>query len=286
MSNLYSGLQMSTAITLRRTVWFCAALMFFCLTALFTAKTAQAQDINISNDRFELRLGGFITKLDTDFRLSTAPDTGTDFDLERDLGADNSRTVFRMDGTVRFGSRHRLDLSYFRIARNAERTIDREFTIGDRFFDIDASIESRARTEVYKISYGYMLFRGERYELGPTIGLFVQRNAFRISEVGTGALVTEAATLPLPVIGLSGGYQMTNKLSLRGSADFFFVSFDKYSGSLTDARLMLEYDVFENFGLGIGFNWIDIDAEVENPDLIWDVGYGITGLLAYAKLAF
>lgn len=286
MSNLYSGLQMSMAISLRRPVWLCTTLILFCLTALFTVGTAQAQDINISDDRFEFRLGGFITKLDTDFRLSTTPDAGTEFDFERDFGADNSRTVFRMDGTVRFGSRHRLDLSYFRITRNSERTIDREFTIGDKFFDIDASIESRARTEVYKITYGYMLFRGERYELGPTIGLFIQRNAFRISELDTGTLVTEDSTMPLPVIGLRGGYQMTKKLSLRGSADIFFVSFDKYSGSLTDLRVMLEYDVFENFGLGIGFNWIDVDAEVENPDLIWNVGYGITGLLAYAKLAF
>lgn len=236
--------------------------------------------------RFELRVGTFITDRDTDLGLTTSAGLGTKFDFESDFGADSSNAVFRVDAVFRFSRKHRIDAAYFDLSRGATRTIDRQITIGDRVFDINANVVSDLSVKIFKFAYSYMFAAGDNYEFGPTIGIFFQRNKARFEVVNLGQVESDSLSLPLPVIGFRGGYDLTERLHLIGSGEFFFLKIDKYDGSLIDARGAIEFDLFRNIGVGVAYNWIKINVDVDNPNIDWNIDWRTSGVLAYAKLDF
>ena len=68
---------------------------------------------------FSISLGAFFTDRDSNTQIDAdATDTGSDVDLEDDLGFDKSDTVFRIDAYWRFAERHRIDISAFDLSRD------------------------------------------------------------------------------------------------------------------------------------------------------------------------
>ena len=73
-------------------------------------------------------------------------------------------------------------------------------------------------------------------------------------------------TVPLPVIGLFGGYRPLPKLILGASGRVFALKFDDYSGSLVDVELWAEYVVLRNLSIGLNGSLADIGLEAESSE--------------------
>ena len=260
-----------------------------CLIGLALAAPAATQTERTDKGlpRFEARFGGLIFSRDTDLIFSTDAGLGTRFDLEDDLGQDRSDAVVRFDGLYRFSKRHRVDFSYFRISRSSRVVIDRELTIGDQVFDINADVESRLSVGIWKLMYSYMVVARDRFDFGLSIGLYAQRNRVRFKEVTLGDFFADDLTVPLPVIGGRARYDITRRLHARASIESFFgIEVDKYDGTLIDAQGGLEYDITRNVGLGVGYNWIRTKINADNPIIDWNIDWRVSGVHAYAKVAF
>jgi hypothetical protein len=92
---------------------------------------------------------------------------------------------------------------------------------------------------------------------------------------------------PLPVIGLRGIWRLPHNLYLTAQAQYFKVEIDPYSGSLTDLKATLVWQMTDHVGLGVGYNdfgfKFDLDDEGEfNGRLRWDYG----GAFAFASFMF
>lgn len=240
----------------------------------------------IDDKKLELRLGGFFTARDTKLGLFGPDGGGNLIDIESRLGLAANTEVFRVDANYRFSKRHQADLSYFSLSRGANRVIDQSFSIGGLTFPVGADLTSDLAVNLFKASYSYMFASKDDYELGASIGLFLQKNRAGLEQAGTGIIVNESVTLPLPVIGLRGRYKLGKRWRLSGSAETFFLSFDKYDGRLFDFRAAIEYDLFENAAIGLGYNWIDIDVDVDNARLDWTIDWRVSGILTYVRVAF
>ena len=236
--------------------------------------------------RFELRVGVFFAKKSSDLRLSTNDTAGTIFNAKRDFGIGSSDTTFRVEGVFRFSRHHRLDAGWFELTRGATHTLDGEFTVRDTVFRVNANLKTRLNVNIFKFTYSYMFTPSDKFALGPTVGIFFQKDKIKLEETERSLIVSDNLSLPLPVFGIRGEYNFTDRLRLIASSEFFFISTRKYDGQLYDVKAALEYDLFRNVGIGVAYNWIRADVDVNNPIVDWSVDARTSGILAYAKLAF
>jgi len=64
------------------------------------------------------------------------------------------------------------------------------------------------------------------------------------------------------------------------------ISIDDIRGRFTDALVALEYDAFEHFDVGIGYNRVHMNIKADGDKFNGEVGAGFRAILLYGKLFF
>jgi hypothetical protein len=236
---------------------------------------------------FSISIGAFFTDRDTNTRIDASPtDTGTDINLEGDLGFRKSDNVFRFDGYWRFATNHRLDVSAFDLSRTSTKLIDRDITIGDTTYDLGTSVDAKLDLNIYKVAYTWMFKQRGRNFLGASAGLY-------IADIGAsfaGALginpESNDITAPLPVFGLRGAYHFAERWSIRGSAELFLFELNSFDGSFYDVFGGIDYSMTDMISLGLGFNAVKFDLGFNDRSLTGDLDWGYAGAMLYLKFDF
>lgn len=264
-----------------------ASALITSLALLFSAMPAIAEQSADMDDRFSVSLGMFFT--DRDSRMSLdgeVPNSGTDIDLEGDLGLDSSGTVFRMDGYFRFNERHRIDFSAFDLSRNGSKQIDEELVWDGEIYPIDVLIKSSFDMSIYKLAYTWSFMQRDNGYLGATAGLHIVDIGTSISAESIGQSSRGGATAPLPVFGLRGQYDFSEKWSLRGSAEFFVFEYENYSGSLHDIYAGIDYQFSRHVAFGVGINIVGLNVGVAETNFDGDLKWRYGGGLLFLKFDF
>ena len=238
-------------------------------------------------DRYSLSLGVFITDRDGETQLNT-PGTadGTPVDLENDLGLEQSSSVFRLDGYFRFNEKHRIDFSWFDLSREATKQIEKDITWEGTLFPINATIKGDFDLAIYKLAYTWSFMRREKGYLGLTAGLYIADIAARLSSVNIADREGGDVTAPLPVIGLRGEYNLSEKWSLRASAEYFALEYGDFDGSLFDFYAGVDYRLFDHMALGLGYNNVRMDVDVTAADFDGSLDWNYDGALIFVKIDF
>ena len=248
--------------------------IFGLLLAALVSSTAQAAGNSLNpilDDTWNFRLGA--TYLDAKGTFSsTIQGEPTDKLSTDDLNiADGSWTPY-FGARWRFTDRWRATFNYFGMDNNGSvrKPFDRLI-----FGDIRATgfleVETSFKTDFYVAQVGYSFLKNERAELGLGGGLHVVNFDTALKVRGkingkSGSVKSDSAdlTVPLPNILGYGVYAFTPKLSLDGGIGWFGLDYDQYSGNLVTVTANLEYRITDNIGLGVGYNYVDMDLEVED----------------------
>jgi hypothetical protein len=263
----------------------CVSLLLSAVALMFLeipTAMAQADD----DTKFSLSLGVFFTDRNNTTRVDGTGMDGTPVDLEEDLGLDRSDSVFRIDGYYRFNTKHRLDFSVFDLSRTASKDIEEEIDWNDTIFPIDTTVNSDFDLTIYKLAYTWSFMRRDKGFLGLTAGLYIADFGTRLEAEEIGALESASLTAPLPVIGLRGQYDFTEKLSFRASAEIFALEYEEYSGSLYDIYAGLDYQFFKHVAIGIGFNAVELNVGVTKDKFNGDIDWRYDGGLLFFKFDF
>ena len=244
---------------------------------------AQADD----DTNFSLSIGVFLTDRNNTTRVDgTAGMDGTVVDLEGDLGLNRSDSVFRIDGYYRFNKKHRLDFSVFDLSRTASKVIQKDIEWNDTLFPIDTTVDSDFDLAIYKLAYTWSFMRRDKGYLGLTAGLYIADFGTRLEGEAISALESNSLTAPLPVFGLRGQYEFTEKLSFLASAEIFALEYEDYSGSLYDIYAGLDYQFFKHVAIGIGINAVELNVEVTKDNFDGDIDWRYDGGLIFFKFDF
>ena len=244
---------------------------------------AQADD----DTKFSISIGVFLTDRNSKTRVDgTAGMDGTEVDLEGDLGLNRSDSVFRIDGYYRFNKKHRLDFSVFDLSRTASTVIQKDIEWNDTLFPIDTTVNSNFDLAIYKLAYTWSFMRRDKGYLGLTAGLYIADFGTRLEVEEIGALESAGLTAPLPVIGLRGQYEFTNKLSFRASGEIFALEYEDYSGSLYDVYAGLDYQFFEHVAIGIGINAVKLNIGISKDRFNGDIDWRYDGGMLFLKFDF
>ena len=249
---------------------------------------AQADDDTDDDTKFSLSVGVFLTDRNSETRVdgTAGMDDGTVVDLEGDLGLDSSDSVFRIDGYYRFNQKHRLDFTVFDLSRTASKVIEEDIDWNDTVFPIDTTVNSDFDLTIYKLDYTWSFMRRDKGFLGLTAGLYIADFGTRLEAEPSGALESASLTAPLPVFGLRGQYDFTEKLTFRASAEIFALEYDDYSGSLYDIYAGLDYQFFKHVAIGIGINAVELNVEVTKDNFDGDIDWRYDGGLIFFKFDF
>jgi len=240
----------------------------------------------LDGDRFSLSLGVFLTDRDTDTRLDSSVGNGTDVDLEDDLGLSSSDSVFRLDGYFRFSERHRFDFSAFDLSRTSNKQIQRDIQWGDSLYNVDTVVETDFDLNIYKAAYTYSFMDSDDGYLGASIGVYVADSRVSIAEQNLGQAEVGDISAPLPVIGLRGKRNISDRWTLRGSAEFFFIEIENIEGSLIDLFVGLDYAILDQLSIGVGANSVTLEVDAAQNDFTGKLNWQYNGGLAYLKFDF
>ena len=245
-------------------------------------------------ERFSFNVGGFLTALSSDFRIgSQALGAGVDVNVEDALGLNSSMFVFRADAIYRFtdNRRHRLDLSYIDLRRSSTKTLQSDIQIKDQTFPIGTTVDSLFDLKIIRGAYSYSIFQDDRFDLGLSVGAYVMPIKIRVSSSQSGTAEEESITAPLPVVGLRFDFAITPKFFLKQSFDFFYFQYQNFQGSLYDAKVGLEYNIWKHVGVGVAYEYLRMEFKAEGQDypsidMVGKIQFNYGGLLLYGKFFF
>jgi hypothetical protein len=265
------------------------------LLAIFASATAGAQEP--APDKFRLAIGGFNTsRVDSTLSL-TGSDAGLGASISpRDtLGLEVESTVLRIEGYYRFNNEHSLTYAWYSLNSNGSKLIEEEFDWLDKdgnsiTIPIGAQVNTRFKTEIFKLGYLWSFYRSDKMEVSVGGGLHTTRLT-----VGVDASVTNPpgssvenvdSTLPLPVLSLAMNYRVTPKFGWYVKTEAFALEFDKYSGAYRDSIIGMEYRAWRQLGLGTALSFNSLNLEEADSTSKLRYGSSQTGLLVYLATYF
>jgi hypothetical protein len=240
--------------------------------------------------RFEIRAAGYITDINADMNIdSSTGGSGSNIDLEDELGIEDGLEELRLDFRWRFAPRHAVDFAYYDISRDGQHVIERQLDIGDETYDIGTDLNSSIDFKVYKASYAYSFSHTEKSDAALSIGLHIidLGVAFKGDLIGIPVNRYSAdVALPLPVVGGQYARHLGGRFWINLDVDLFAIEYEDYKGSLWDANLTLDIDITDSIGGFIGYNYVDMSVESEDPSLLGEFDYRYGAVTAGFRLTF
>jgi hypothetical protein len=254
----------------------------------------QAAERNPLNATAVVDMGGFFLSTDIRVRLNGEGGmVGDPIDLEDTFGVDRFQR-FRLDGLWRIKGKHSIRGTYFKNNRTATNELSRDINFGNETYPLGATTTANWQLEVMQVSYDYAFKRSDKYELAVGAGVHMLRANLGLDATISGA--GESATrelsesgstgAPLPVFGLRGIWQLPHDFYFTAQAQYFYIDYNEYKGSLSDLKATVVWQATPRFGVGLGYNdfrfRFDLDKQLFDGRLRWNYG----GAMAFASVTF
>lgn len=234
-------------------------------------------------DKFYIEAGVFFPnkniKLGAD---ASSPDDEIDFAGTFDLN-DNQATAF-VNLEWRWNKKWRLTAETFAVNNAARAELDSTIVFDEVTFEKGTFVRGGIDFALYRIYVGRLISSGQKHSLGAGLGVHaINIGAFIEGDIKSDDLELDgsfqkrkvSALIPLPNIGAWYHWAPNNKWAFIARADWFGISIDKYSGGLWNLAPGVRYQIVKNFGLGIDYRVLLLNAKVneENWKGKFDMGF-------------
>ena len=260
------------------------AVVAIILVNPLAASKAQTND----DERFSLSIGLFVTDRDSETRIDAQAGTpdGTEVDLESDFGLSTSDSAFRLDGYWRFNQKHRVDFSWFDLSRTGSKLIQTDIDWNGTLFPVDTAVDSKFDLAIYKAAYTWSFLRRDKGYVGLTAGLYIADMGLALVATSVAAREVGDVTAPLPVFGLRGEYNFSEKWSFQASGEIFVFEYGDFDGSLYDLYAGVDYQLFDRMAIGVGINSVRMNIGVTKPNVSGDLDWQYDGGKLFLKFDF
>ncbi len=143
-------------------------LVAFLFLSLIGIPMVWADDSERPWKTLTLKGGYFFSSSDTKLRIDGAG-TGTTIDLEDVLGLNNNVSTYKVGVEWRFFDRHRFNVSYFDLSREATTALSATITIEDVVYPINDVLVTEFDWKVMTATYTWSFLQTNTYEVGFTI---------------------------------------------------------------------------------------------------------------------
>lgn len=238
-------------------------------------------------DRFTFTVGGFRPSITTEIRLDVSPQApGSYINLEQDLQLNDSEILTQYYASFRITPRISIEANFFEIGRSAQSQLSGAIQFGDTLFPINTAVSTAFDTSVATIGLRWSFLQTEHIELAATGGAYWMSIEAGIESSGSALNEIAKADSPLPMAGLSFGWNLTPKLQLMIAGEYLPVDYADFDGVIASYRSGLRFSVFENLGVGVGYDILDVDVDSQSSSFSGFVKYRQQGPKAFVSMRF
>lgn len=271
-------------------------VVLIAVLGIASAGLAQADENNNPLDStLVVDVGGFFLSTDINVRLDGESTNlvGDEIDYDDTFGVGDFERV-RLDAMWRIKGKHSLRGTYFSNDRTASNELSRDINFGDETYPVGATVKARSKLEVLQISYDYVFKRRENYELAAGIGVHMLDMSLGLDATVTTAggsaqreLSERGATAaPLPTLGLRGVWRLPHNFYVTALAQYFYIDFDDYVGSLSDLKATLVWQASEHVGVGLGYNDFRFRMKLDKDRFDGRLGWDYGGAMAFVSVTY
>lgn len=256
------------------------------LAAGLVGLSAQAQSTSTTwndlPDRFQVDAGYFRIDASTVLRYDSPAGGTGQVDFEDDLGLKPTADTFWLDGTWRVSRRQQVKLAFTRLSRETTgHTLERQIEWGGQTYQAGLSTSSASSSRILGGYYRFAVYRNDRFEIGPTLGVgYLWLDA---SIRATGTVNGQSRTLDEgkstgSVTGAVGGYVnawLAKRLALHADYLYIKVKPENSEASVTDWRVAADYYFNRTVGVGAQYkyNQYSYDRGVLKSELGGEITY-------------
>ncbi len=275
--------------------------------SLSISSVAVADDYNpMIDDSWRVYAGAFNASVDSKLTLSgdNLPPVPP-IDVEDVLGVEDSKLVALAGVAWHFKRRHALELEVFALNRNdtVSDTFDPPVQIGD-FVIEDGQLSTSYDTNIIRLTYGYSIMRGERYDLQLKAGIHVATLdvAVQLSGAVCGPATvpsvppgcppsssgndSESVSAPLPHFGASYTYAFTPTVAMNLGLKGFAIELDKIDGTIIEVDADVAWQPWQNIGFGAGARYFKTEVDGKGSNLNGTIEFEYFGPMVYVQATF
>lgn len=198
-----------------------------------------------------------------------APNGSIDFD--ETFGFSDGDETFSAEIAWRFGEKWQVRGQYFRIDSNSRVTLEEDIKWGEYVFNEGTFVGAGDDYQVTRLFFGRTFRNTSRSELGLGLGLhlldisaYINGDA-TIDGVDVGYAQERASVSgPLPNFGAWYMHAFSEKWSATLRIDWLSANYERYDGHIINSALNMGYAVTDHFGIGLAYNFFEIDVEVDD----------------------
>jgi len=218
--------------------------------------------------QFDLKVGAFHDRIDSQVTRDTSNGVpGFAVDIEEILGAPGEKTVLQLDGTLRLGYYHRLEMGFFELIRDAVVVLEDDITFGDELFVAGTEVNSHINAKTLTLGYGYSLIRDAQKEIGIMGGVHYTSFDTNIASATSGQAERSHAATPLPIIGAFVSLFLKEKLTVNAKLQMFRSDFGQYEGRMNYASIDIQRRFGEHVSVGMGYTIYDMKLRSRDSDV-------------------
>ena len=261
-------------------------LLVLSVLAAATLPAGAARQRNL-NDKVRLNLAFNALSIGVKAQVnSTTFGVGTSINIDDTFNLSEGDGTAGIGGYFRFNRKHRLDFDYSDVDKQGAAVADFEFDFGDITIMPGDAIAVRSEYRFYGAYYSYALANNGTIEAGIRVGLsFLDFDVDVAKLVGGFLTETEnaAAVMPLPVVGVYASHTLHPKVFFNYDLELFTLSYDDYSGSMAQLKMVVDWIPVKHFGFGGGLVHysLDVDVDPSGEDFAGNIDLTYNGINAH-----
>lgn len=253
-----------------------AKLIF--LGCLLAASLASADDRHPGLDsKYYISVGGYFASraFKASAEGSVTVQRPTPFvDFESDLKLDDAPELIIAEFRWQFAEKWNLGLQYFNSTRKQQHTLEGSIEWEDVTYEVGANVLAETNVDITRMVLSRHFRQKGGHDFRLAAGLHLLDLSAKIAGDATlndGSTVFStnktSTSLPIPNVGAFYLYSPSEKWLLSARVDWFSASIGDYSGSIWNTNLSVNYQVAKHVGVGLGYQFFQINGTVE--DDLW-----------------
>ncbi len=266
------------------------------LLSFGSLQTSLAADTNgvhpYLSDTFFIDVGGFFPDRRFGLRVDgSAGEVHEEFEFDEAFGAKKADQLFSFQFAWRFGEKWHLFSQFFESSSSSSWVLEEDIEWEDVIFQSGSNANTGTEFLVLRAFFAREFNAGPNHEFGLGAGFHWLEIAAHIEgtiidEAGGTESARESVSVsgPLPNIGAWYNYSISDRWAFVSRIDFFSANVGRYDGEMTNFSTGINYQVARNFGLGLNYNYFDLNVEIDKTDWRGRVDTNYRGL--FANLSF
>lgn len=240
-------------------------------------------------NKFTLDLGMFYPERQVAIRVNgSLGGQNRTIDFDDGLGLKDSDETFSLNFGWRFGEKWSFMTQYFASSGSQSLVLEEDVEFGDALFGAGSGVRAGSDFDMVRFFFARAFETADDQEFGIGVGIhwlhigaFIEGQLIVNGDNSRFHRESASVSAPLPNLGAWYAYSISPKWLFRARLDWISANIDPYDGTLINAALGLNYQMLENVGLGLSYNYFKLDVGISEENWRGRVTTKYQGVFAY-----